>query len=125
MTRLASAIVALGVRVLPRQDRRRYGEELDADLRSQPGWRRLGYAVSFLLATPRLRWELLARHAGQPVPNCFVGMHRDRDTHPNREASWVIVRECVRCRRLTDPPQYEPRRRVNDIRAWYSANGGR
>ncbi|PRY63854.1 hypothetical protein BCF74_101261 [Knoellia remsis] len=125
MTRLAAAIIAMATRLLPQQERRRYAEELDTDMRSLPRSRRVTYAVSVLLAAPRLRWHLLTRLAEGPAPACFFGLHDDRTTHPNPESHIVISRECRRCHRITDPRQYEPRRRVNDLRAWYSAGSSR
>ncbi len=109
MTHLASTILTLGLRLLPRPERSRYAEEFDSDLRSQPGWRRLAYAVSTVLGMPRLRWELLCRRAGQRVPYCFVGMHRDVSVHPNPEDAQIIARECTLCHRTRDPSQYATR----------------
>lgn len=121
MTRLASAVVSGAVLLLPQQERRRYAEELDSDLRSQPSAGRLWYAVSVVLAMPRLRWELLRRLAGQPVPFCFVGMHRDRTVHPNQEEGWIIAHECVLCHRVRDPRPYAGRREARGL-GWISAN---
>lgn len=59
MTHVSSTIVSLAVLLLPKQERRRYAEELNSDLQSQRRRGRLWYAVSIALAMPRLRWELL------------------------------------------------------------------
>lgn len=124
MTFLASAILSMGVRLLPPQDRARYSEELDAELRSQPGWGRLPYAVSIALGMPRLRWELLSKVAGQPVPFCFVGMHRNLTVHPNPEDAEVIAHECVLCHRVHDPRQYVGRKDARGL-AWFAAGQGK
>lgn len=121
MTRLASAMVSVAVSLLPQQERRRYSEELDSDMRSQPRWGRLWYAVSIVLAMPRLRWEILTRLAGQPVPYCFVGLHRDRTMHPNPEAGWIIAHECILCHRVHDPRQYSGPRNPKNL-SWIAAN---
>ncbi|WP_353953542.1 hypothetical protein V6K52_09070 [Knoellia sp. S7-12] len=57
MTGLASAILSLALWLLPQQERRRYADEFDPDLRSLPGGGRLAYAVSTVLGMPRLRWD--------------------------------------------------------------------
>lgn len=124
MSRLASGILELGTRLLPQQDRRRYAEELDSDLQSQPAWGRLAYAVSTVLGMPRLRWELLARAAGQPVPFCFVGMHRNLIVHPNPEDGEVIAHECLLCHRVHDPRQYVGRKDARGL-AWFAAGQGK
>lgn len=124
MTRLASAILSLGIRFLPREDRSRYAEEFDADLRSQLDWGRLAYAVSIVLGMPRLRWELLGKHAGQPVPFCFVGMHRNLTVHPNPEDAVIIAHECVLCHRVHDPRQYVGRKDPKGL-GWIMAGQGK
>lgn len=124
MTRLESAMVSVAVSLLPQQERRRYAEELDSDMRSQPRWGRLWYAVSIVLATPRLRWEILTRLAGQPVPYCFVGLHRDRTLHPNSDEPWIIAHECVLCHRVHDPRQYAGRQDIKAL-GWIISGQGK
>lgn len=120
MNRPTSTIVELAVRVLPQQERRRYAEEFHADLRSQSGPVRLRTAVSLLLAAPRLRWVLLHVIAGQRVPFCFVGMHRDVTRRTNREDHTIVARECLLCHRVRDPRQYRGRSR-NTAMEWAPA----
>lgn len=124
MTSLASAVISVGVRLVPQQERRRYAEEFEADVQSQPRWGRLPYAVSLVLGMPHLRWEILTRRAGQPVPFCFVGMHRNLTVRPNPDDASIIAKQCTRCGRIHDPNQYGRRGRANDLRSWYSANSG-
>lgn len=125
MTRLARALVGLAVRALPRSARRRYAAELDAELLDLPRRRRLGYALSVLGGSPRLRWELLVAlcRPHSPAP-CWLGLHRDRTVHPNREEHWVVAKECRRCHRVRDPRQYLPARRRLDGVAWAASTAG-
>ena len=109
MTRLANLLMSFAVALLPQQERRRYAEEFEAELRSQHGWGRIAYAVSTRAGGPHLRWELLCRLAGQRVPFCFLGMHRDLTVHPNAEEQLIVARECILCHRTRDPSQYAPR----------------
>lgn len=115
MSRLTGPIVEVAVRILRQQERRRYAEEFYADLREQSRWAGFGYAVSLLLAAPRLRWTVLRRLAGQRVPYCFVGMHRDLTRRTNREDHTIVARECVLCHRLKDPRQYRGRSRHSEL----------
>lgn len=65
--------------------------------------------MSTVIGMPRLRWEVLHRHAGQAAPFCFVGMHRNLTVHPNPEDGQIIARECILCHRIRDPRQYARR----------------
>lgn len=62
-----------------------------------------------MVGVPRLRWELLRRLAGQRVPFCFLGMHRNLTVHPNAEEQLIVARECILCHRTRDPNQYARR----------------
>lgn len=73
-------------------------------------------------AAPAL--ELLCRLAGQPVPFCFVWMHRDRTLHPNPDVPWIVARECILCHRIHDPKQYAPRSHPERL-AWIAAGQGK
>lgn len=124
MTSLANALVSAGVLLLPQQERRRYAEELESDLRSQPRWGRLPYAVSLVLGMPHLRWEVLRRRAGQPVPFCFVGLHRNLTVHPNPDDGSIIARQCILCHRIHDPRQYLGRANPEGL-GWIAAGQGK
>jgi hypothetical protein len=128
MTRLARALLAAAVHLLPVPYRRRYADELDADLLSLPRWRRPVYALSVLVAAPGLRWALLAvLCGGRASVRCWLGRHHDQRFHPNPEDRFVIALQCHRCRRVRDPRQYLPRtQRLDDV-AWGGAYlaGGR
>ena len=128
MTSLARALLAAAVHLLPVQSRRRYDDEFDADQLSLPRRRRAGYALSVLLAAPRLRWELLAvLCGGRASLRCWLGKHHDVRFHPNPDDHLVIALQCRRCGRLRDPKQYLPRRQRLDDVAWGGAYlaGGR
>lgn len=119
MTRPARWLLALAVHLLPAQCRWRYEDEFDAELLSLPRRRRPGYALSILVAAPRLRWTLLAVLCGGHASlRCWLGKHHDDRVHPNAEDHLVIALQCRRCGRVRDPRQYLPRRQRLDEVAW-------
>jgi len=119
MTRLARALLAAAVCLLPSQCRWRYEDELDAELLSLPRRRRPGYALSVLTAAPTLRWALLAVLCGGHASlRCWLGKHHDRRFHPNPDDHLVIALRCRRCGRVRDPKQYLPRKQRLDDVAW-------
>jgi len=119
MTVLARALLALAVRLLPVQCRWRYDDEFDAELLCLHRRRRPGYALSILLAAPRLRWELLAALCGGHASlRCWLGKHHDTTFHPNPDDRLVIALRCTRCSRIRDPKQYLPRKQRLDDVAW-------
>lgn len=118
MTRVALAILALAVRLLPVQARRRYAAEFDAELHELGARRRPRYALSILAGSLRLRWQLLVTLSGGHASAwCWAGLHRDRRFHPNPEDPTVIALQCRHCGRIRDPRQYLRRRNAEDI-AW-------
>ena len=119
MTGAARALLAVAVHLLPSQCRSRYDDEFDAELLSLPRRRRPGYALSILVAAPRLRWALLAvLCGGRASLRCWLGRHYDRHSHPNPDDHAVIALECRRCGRVRDPKQYLPRKQRLDDVAW-------
>ncbi|MEO5747285.1 MAG: hypothetical protein ABIQ61_04945 [Ornithinibacter sp.] len=128
MTLIARWLLAVAVHLLPRQSRRRYEDEFDAELLSLPRPARPGYSVSVLGAAPRLRWSLLATLSGGHASlRCWLGWHHDRIVHPNPDEHLIIALECVSCGRVRDPRQYLPRQHRLDGVAWGGAflAGGR
>lgn len=128
MTRLARALLAAAVHLLPSQCRWRYEDEFDAELLSLPRRSRPGYALSMLTAAPRLRWALLAVLCGGHASlRCWLGKHHDRRLHPNPDNHDVIALQCQRCDRVRDPKQYLRRKERLDDVAWGGAylSGGR
>jgi len=116
MARLAPAVVTAAVRLLPLAARRRYREELDAELRDAP--HPLALAGSMLTAAPRLRWEVLTGLCGGRASlRCYVGWHGRQVLHPNPEDHTVVVLRCPRCGRLHDPRQYLPAHDADGV-AW-------
>lgn len=119
MTRLARALLAAAVRLLPSQCRWRYEDEFDAELLSLPRHRRPGYALSVLTSAPMLRWALLAVLCrGHASLRCWLGKHHDRRFHPNPDDHLIIALQCRRCGRVRDPKQYLPRKQRLDEVAW-------
>ena len=119
MTRLARALLAAAVHLLPSQCRWRYEDEFDAELLCLPRRRRPGYALLVLTAAPSLRWALLAVLCGGHASlRCWLGKHHDRHFHPNPEDHLVIALQCRRCGRVRDPKQYLPRKQRLDDVAW-------
>ncbi|WP_263731904.1 hypothetical protein [Cellulomonas sp. SG140] len=116
MPRLATALLTAAVRLLPPTARRRYREELDAELADAP--HPLAFAASMLVAAPRLRWEVLTGLCGgRASMRCYVGWHGRRVLHPNAEDHTVVVLRCPRCGRLRDPRQYLPAHDADGV-AW-------
>lgn len=109
MTRLADTPPSLAIRLLPQQVRRRYAAEFDADLLALPSGRQLPYAVSTLLGSPRLRWEVLSSLSGGAAPMCFLGRHNDHRVHTQSTDPSVYALECQRCHRIRDPRQRDQR----------------
>ena len=124
MTGPARAIIAVGVMLIPQQERRRYAEEFDSNVLAQSAWGRLPYAVSLVLGMLRLRWVVLHRLAGQPVPFCFMGLHRNLTVHPNPDDPLIIAQECILCHRIHDPRQYLGRANPKGL-AWIAAGQGK
>jgi hypothetical protein len=119
MTRLARALLAAAVHLLPSQCRWRYEDEFDAEMLTLPRRRRPGYAMSVMIAAPRLRWALLAVLCGGHASLwCWLGKHHDRRFHPNPNDHLVIALQCRRCGRVRDPKQYLPRQQRLDDVAW-------
>ena len=125
MTRLARMLLGVTTRLLPRAARRRYQEELDADLlQVEPGGRVI-FALSMLASVPRLRWEVLAGlTGGRPSLRCYLGRHGKRVVHPNPEDHSIIALECERCSQVRDPRQYLPASDANGV-AWGGVYLGR
>ena len=125
MTRLARMLLGVTTRLLPRAARRRYQEELDADLlQVEPGGRVI-FALSMLASVPRLRWEVLAGlTGGRPSLRCYLGRHGKRVVHPNPEDHSIIALECRRCGQVRDPRQYLHASDANGV-AWGGVYLGR
>jgi len=123
MTTLARAILAMAVALLPGSFRRRYESETDAELFALPTSRRLRYAASFAVGSPRLRWALLAALSPKGVAGrCYLGVHVERTIHPNPEEHWIVSRQCHRCGSTRDPRQYVTRSRPEGM-GWIAAHG--
>lgn len=116
MVEPARLLVTATVRLLPRATRRRYREELEAELHDSS--RPLRMAASLLAAAPRLRWEVLVGMCGgNPSLRCYLGWHGRRVLHPNPEDHTVVVLRCPRCGQLRDPRQYLPAHDAEGV-AW-------
>ena len=125
MTGLARMLLSVVVRLLPRAARRRYQEELDADLLHVAAGGRMLYALSVLASVPKLRWEVLAGlSGGRPSLRCYLGRHGKRVLHPNPEDHSIIALECRRCGQMRDPRQYLPASDANGV-AWGGVYLGR
>ena len=125
MTGLARMLLSVVVRLLPRAARRRYQEELDADLLHVAARRRMLFALSVLASVPKLRWEVLAGlSGGRPSLRCYLGRHGKRVLHPNPEDHSIIALECERCSQVRDPRQYLPASDANGV-AWGGVYLGR
>ena len=120
MTRLARALLAAAVHMLPSQCRWRYYRTSSTPSCSElPRRGRPGYALSVLTAAPRLRWALLAVLCGGHASlRCWLGKHHDSRFHPNPDDHLVIALQCRRCGRVRDPKQYLPRKQRLDDVAW-------
>jgi hypothetical protein len=107
MTGLARMLLSVVARLLPRAARRRYQEELDAELLHVAPVGRVLFALSVLASLPKLRWEVLAGlTGGRPSLWCYLGRHGKRVVHPNPEDHSIISLECRRCGHVRDPRQY-------------------
>lgn len=107
MTRLARMVLSVVTSLLPRAARRRYQEELDAEMLDVPPASRVPFAVSLLGSVPRLRWEVLSGlSGGRPSVRCYLGWHGKRVVHPNPEDHTIIALQCRRCGHVRDPRQY-------------------
>ena len=107
MTRLARMLLSVVTRLLPRAARRRYQEELDAELLQVAPGGRVMFALSMLASVPRLRWEVLAGlTGGRPSLRCYLGRHGKKVVHPNPEDHTIIALVCTRCGQMRDPRQY-------------------
>ena len=125
MTGLARMLLSVVVRLLPRAGRRRYQEELDADLLHVAAGGRMLFALSVLASVPKLRWEVLAGlSGGRPSLRCYLGRHGKRVLHPNPEDHSIIALECRRCGQVRDPRQYLPASDANGV-AWGGVYLGR
>ena len=125
MTGLARMLLRVVVRLLPRAARRRYQEELDADLLHVAAGGRMLFALSVLASVPKLRWEVLAgRSGGRPSLRCYLGRHGKRVLHPNPEDHSIIALKCRRCGQVRDPRQYLPASDANGV-AWGGVYLGR
>lgn len=121
MTRLARVLLIVVARLLPRAARRRYQEELDAELLHVAPKGRVLFAFSLLASVPRLRWEVLAGlSGGRPSLRCYLGMHDKRVVHPNPDDHTIIALECRRCGHVRDPRQYLPASNADGV-AWGGA----
>ena len=107
MTGLAGMLLDVVARLLPGAARRRYQEELDAELlHVAPGGGVL-FAMSVLASVPRLRWEVLAGlTGGRPSLRCYLGRHGKHVVHPNPDDHSIIALVCRRCGQVRDPRQY-------------------
>jgi hypothetical protein len=118
MTGPAPMLLSVVGRLLPRAARRRYQEELDAELLQVAPARRVPFAWSVLTSVPRLRWEVLAgMTGGRPSLRCYLGWHGRRVLHPNPDDPGVIALRCPRCGQVRDPRQYLPARDAEGV-AW-------
>jgi hypothetical protein len=107
MTGLARMLLSVVARLLPRAARRRYQEELDAELLCVAPTGRVFFALSVLASVPKLRWEVLAGlTGGRPSLRCYLGRHGKQVVHPNPEDHSIISLECRRCGHVRDPRQY-------------------
>lgn len=126
MTRLAQLLLSVVVGLLPHAARRRYREELEAELLAVAPRGRAAFALSMLAAAPRLRWEILATLcAGRPSLRCYLGRHDKSVIHPNPDDHTIIALRCRRCGHVRDPRQYLPASNADGV-AWggvYLANG--
>lgn len=109
MTRLADHLLALAIRLLPQQVRRRYVAEFEADLRTLPAGNRIPYAISTLVGAPHLRWEVMHSLAGTGAARCFLGHHHDRRVHTESADPTVYALGCLTCGRVRDPKQRDKR----------------
>jgi hypothetical protein len=125
MTGLARMLLSVMAKLLPRAARRRYQEELDAELLHVAPAGRLLFAMSMLASVPKLRWEVLAGLSeGRPSLRCYLGRHGKRVLHPNPEDHTIIALECRRCGHVRDPRQYLPTSDPNGV-AWGGVYLGR
>ena len=107
MTGLARMLLSVVARLLPRAARRRYQEELDAELLHVAPVGRVLFALSLLVSVPKLRWEVLAGlTGGRTSLRCYLGWHGKQVVHPNPEDHTIISLECRRCGHVRDPRQY-------------------
>ena len=125
MTGLARMLLSVVTRLLPRAAKRRYQEELDAELLHVAPARRVLFAMSMLASVPKLRWEVLAGlSGGRPSLRCYLGRHGKRVVHPNPEDHSIIALECRRCGQVRDPRQYLHASDANGV-AWGGVYLGR
>ena len=118
MTGLARMLLNVTARLLPRAARRRYQEELDAELLQVAPRGRVSFACSMLASVPKLRWEVLAGlSGGRPSLRCYLGRHGKRVVHPNPEDHSIIALVCRRCGQVRDPRQYLHASDANGV-AW-------
>jgi hypothetical protein len=126
MTGLARMLLSMVARLLPRAARRRYQEELGAELLHVAPTGRVLFALSVLASLPKLRWEVLAGlTGGRPSLRCYLGRHGRRVVHPNPEDHTIIALVCRRCGQVRDPRQYLPASNAEGV-AWggvYLSNG--
>lgn len=126
MTSLAQVLLSVVVGLLPHAARRRYQEELDAELLQVAPEHRVAFALSMLTSAPQLRWEILASLCGgRPSLRCYLGRHNKSVFHPNPDDHTIIALRCRRCGHLRDPRQYLPASNANGV-AWGGVylNGG-
>jgi hypothetical protein len=126
MTGLAQLLLSVVVRLLPHAARRRYQEELDAELLQVAPRSRVLFAASMLASVPMLRWEVLAGFSGgRPSLRCYLGMHDRWVFHPNPDDHTIIAFWCRRCGHVRDPRQYLPASNAYGV-AWGGVylNGG-
>ncbi len=131
MKTLAAVLLWIGLRLIPRHQRRRYAAEFAADLAQLDDREALGYAFSTLRGAPGLRVALVSRIDAEGEKRrslrCVVGRHDYTAVRLNSEDAGIVSGQCVRCLRIKEGPGNFPHDHTKGTVGWMGlgqGNGG-